>query len=76
MTRQYWMLAGVTMALMFASCTTRDTVMMQHPQTNAIVQCAEGYRRLLAGNGYQSQEDCIADYQRRGYDRAPVGEKK
>jgi hypothetical protein len=72
MTRRCWMVAGVTVAVGLAGCATRETVLMQHPQTNEVVQCAEGYRRLLGGQGYQPQEDCIADYQRQGYERPPA----
>jgi len=70
MTRQCWMVAGGTMAVLLAGCATTETVMMQHPRTHEIAQCVEGYRGLIGGGGYRSQEDCIADYQRQGYERA------
>ena len=63
--------ALVLVIFIMAGCAARETVMMQHPQTNEIVQCAEGYRRFIGGDGYRGQEDCIADYERRGYQRSP-----
>lgn len=66
------MVAGVTMAALLAGCATMETVMMQHPQTHEIAQCAVGYRSFIGGQGYRRQEDCIADYQRQGYERAPA----
>jgi len=55
-----------------AGCATTETVMMQHPRTNEIAQCAEGHRRFIGGGGYRRQEDCIADYERQGFERPPV----
>jgi len=72
MTWQCWIAAGVATAAVLTGCTTADTVMMQHPQTHEIARCAEGYRRFIDGQGYRTQEDCIADYQRKGYER-PAG---
>jgi hypothetical protein len=43
--------------------------MMQHPQTGEIAQCADGYRNLIDGRGYRRQEDCIADFERKGFER-------
>jgi hypothetical protein len=73
--------ASVVMAvplltLITSGCAPVDTVMMQHPRTHEIVQCAEGYRRFLGGDGYRGQEDCVADYQRQGYERAPAPAEK
>jgi hypothetical protein len=65
------MAAGLLIVIM-SGCATTQTVMMQHPQTHEIAQCAEGYRRFIGGDGYRRQEDCIEDYQRQGYERAPV----
>ena len=67
MTQQSWLIAGATMAVVLAGCTATQTVMLQHPQTHETVQCAEGYRRFIDGQGYQRQEDCVAGYQRQGY---------
>jgi hypothetical protein len=64
-----WLVAGMTAAVVFAGCTTPDTVLMQHPQTHEIARCAARYSRFIDGQGYQAQEDCIADYQRKGYER-------
>jgi len=72
MTPPGWMVAGVTMAVLFVGCATTETVMMQHPRTHEIAQCAERYRSFIGGQGYRRQEDCIADYQRQGYERTPV----
>ena len=68
MTPPGWMAASVTMAVLFAGCATTGTVMMQHPQTHEIARC----RSFIGGQGYRRQEDCIADYQRQGYERTPV----
>jgi hypothetical protein len=72
MTRQGRMVAGAALAAMCAGCAGTETVMMQHPQTHEIVRCAEGYRGFIDGQGYRTQEECIADYQRKGYERAPA----
>lgn len=69
-------MAVALLTLIPSGCAPRDTVMMQHPRTHEIVQCAEGYRRFLGGDGYRGQEDCIADYQRQGYERAPAPAEK
>jgi hypothetical protein len=73
---QCWMVAGATMAVVLTGCTTTQTVMMQHPQTHEFAQCPEGYRGFIDGHGYRRQEDCIADYQRRGYEREPPSTKE
>jgi hypothetical protein len=72
MTQQCWMAASVTMAVVLAGCTMRETVMMQNPQTREIAQCADRYRSLIDGRGYRRQEDCIADLERQGFERPPV----
>ena len=72
MTLHRCLVAGATVAVMLGGCTTTDTVLMQHPQTHEIARCADGYSRLIAGQGYRTQEECIADYQRKGYER-PAG---
>jgi|GEM_PF-3810366 len=74
MTRHGRVVAGAALAAMCAGCTATDTVMMQHPQTHEIVRCAEGYRAFIDGQGYRTQEECIADYQRKGYERPPAGQ--
>jgi len=65
------LVAGVAMAALSAGCATVETVMMQHPQTHEIAQCPAGYRGFIGGGGYRRQEDCIADYQRQGYELPP-----
>jgi hypothetical protein len=64
------MAAGLIAVL--SGCATAETVMMQHPRTHEIVRCAAGYRSFLGGDGYRQQQDCIADYQRQGYEKAPL----
>ena len=63
------MVVGMTWALTTAGCATRDTVMMYNSQTREIARCAEGYRSFVSGTGYRSQEDCIEEYRRQGYER-------
>jgi hypothetical protein len=65
-------MAAAFLTLITSGCATTETVMMQHPQTHEIAQCAEGYRRFIGGDGYRGQENCIADYERQGYQRTPV----
>ena len=72
MTQHCWLVAGMAAAVVLAGCSTTETVMMQHPQTHEIARCADAYRRFIDGEGYQTQEECIADYQRKGYER-PAG---
>jgi len=60
----------MTLASVLAGCTTTETVMMQHPRTHEIVQCSEGYRSLIDGRGYRRQDECIADLERRGFERS------
>ena len=69
MTQHCWLVAGMAVAVVLAGCTTTETVMMQHPQTHEIAPCADAYRRFIDGQGYRTQEECIADYQRKGYER-------
>lgn len=71
MTPQCRLVAGALLGVLLAGCAATGTVMMQHPRTHEIAQCAEGYRRFIGGDGYRRQEDCIADYERQGYQRAP-----
>jgi hypothetical protein len=72
MTRAARMTPPGWMAVLSVGCATTETVMMQHPLTHEIAQCAERYRSFIGGQGYRRQEDCIADYQRKGYERTPV----
>jgi len=62
------MAAGLLIAI-GSGCAPTATVMMQHPRTHEIAQCAAGYRRFIDGDGYRRQEDCIADLERRGFER-------
>jgi hypothetical protein len=70
-------MAAAVLTVITSGCATTETVMMQHPRTHEIAQCAEGYRRFIGGDGYRNQKGCIADYERQGYERAlaPAGKK-
>ena len=69
-------MAAAFLTVITSGCATTETVMMQHPRTHEIAQCAEGYRRFIGGDGYRGQKGCIADYERQGYERAaPAGKK-
>lgn len=64
------MVASMLIAVAVAGCATTDTVVLQNPQTHEIVRCAEGHRSFIEGNGYKTQEECIADYEKQGFERA------
>jgi hypothetical protein len=57
---QRWLASGMAAAVVLAGCATPETVLMQHPQTHEIARCAAQYSRFIDGQGYQTQEDCIA----------------
>jgi hypothetical protein len=63
--------------LLLAGCTTPEPVTMRNPQTNEIAKCSASYRQFLDTLSYRTQEDCIADYQQKGYERIflPGGQK-
>jgi hypothetical protein len=58
-------------ALAVTSCAT-DGVVLRHPTTGATVRCRQS-PTLLEGSAmaYQRERDCVADYQRQGYERVP-----
>jgi hypothetical protein len=62
--------------LLLAGCAIQGPVTMRSPRTNEIASCAASYRQLLDGS-FRSQEDCVADYQSKGYERIflPGGQK-
>lgn len=62
--------------LLLSGCATPGPVTMRNPQTKEIANCAASYRQFLDG-GFRSQEDCVADYQSKGYERIflPGGQK-
>jgi hypothetical protein len=62
-------LAGLALAVAATGCATREPVMMYNPQTREIARCAEARRSFLEGTGYRSQEECVADYEKQGYQR-------
>jgi hypothetical protein len=69
-----WTGLGVVLLGVLTGCTARETVMMRNPRTHQIARCAEGYRRFINGGGYQRQEDCVAEYERKGYERISGGD--
>ena len=52
-----------------AGCATPEPVTMRNPNTNEIVDCPAGYRSFLGGFGYRKQEDCVRDYQQKGFEQ-------
>ena len=69
--RVAWKLIGLTVtAVVWTGCATPDTVMLLNPATNELARCAAGYSAFLNGQGYRTQEECIADYRRKGYEPA------
>jgi hypothetical protein len=68
--------AGVFLAVALAGCSSAETVMMQNPQTHEVARCPEGYRGFIDGTGYRRQEDCISDYERKGFQRSTVPPSK
>ena len=59
----------------FAACASTQPVTLRHPSTGLVVQCGPykaGFFDVGVGAPiYQRERDCIADYQRQGYERAP-----
>ena len=59
----------------FIGCATTQPVTLRHPNTGAVVQCGpykvNFFVGPVGGPVYQQERDCIADYQRQGYERAP-----
>jgi hypothetical protein len=61
-----------TVLFSFVACAGRQPVTLRHPNTGAVVQCGGGMNFILGPEiSYQQERDCIADYQRAGYERAP-----
>jgi hypothetical protein len=64
-------------AALAAGCATKDPVMMYNSQTREIARCAEARRSFMDGEGYRAQDDCIAEYEKQGFQRmspsAPAG---
>ncbi|HEY7253079.1 MAG TPA: hypothetical protein VIG37_21450 [Methylomirabilota bacterium] len=75
MTRR--LLAVMVLAAATTGCATTEPVMMYNPQSREIARCAEARRSFMDGDGYRAQDDCIADYEKRGFQRmspaAPAG---
>jgi outer membrane PBP1 activator LpoA protein len=69
------LLAVVVLAVAMTGCTTKEPVMMYNPESREIARCAEARRSFMAGDGYRAQDDCIADYEKQGFQRmsAPAG---
>jgi len=62
-------LAGMILAVVVTGCATKEPVMMYNPQTREIARCAEARRSFVDGQGYRAQDDCIADYEKQGFQR-------
>jgi hypothetical protein len=57
------------LAVVVTGCATKEPVMMYNPQTREIARCAEARRSFMDGEGYRAQDDCIADYEKQGFQR-------
>jgi len=56
------------------ACASTDAVILRHQRTGAVVHCGPYETNFWGHVGasiYQQERDCIADYQRQGYERAP-----
>ena len=62
-------LAVMALAVATVGCAIKEPVMMYNPQTREIARCAEARRSFVDGEGYRAQDDCIADYEKQGYQR-------
>ncbi len=69
------LLAVMVLAVAMTGCTTKEPVMMYHPESREIARCVEARRSFMAGDGYRAQDDCIADYEKQGFQRmsTPAG---
>jgi hypothetical protein len=69
------LLAVMGLAVAMTGCTTKEPVMMYHPESHEIARCVEARRSFMAGDGYRKQDDCIADYEKQGFQRmsTPAG---
>ena len=67
--------AVMVLAVAMTGCTTKVPVMMYNPESREIARCADARRSFMAGDGYRAQDDCIADYEKQGFQRmsAPAG---
>jgi len=64
------LLLAVLMVIGLIGCAT-PPVRLRHPQTGHTVQCGP-YRRLVLGLPAMILEnDCVNDFQKRGYERLP-----
>jgi hypothetical protein len=46
-------------------------IKMRNPRTGEIATCGPPRGRLYEGMSYQLMRDCIADFQRQGWERVP-----
>jgi hypothetical protein len=69
------LLAVMGLAVAMTGCTTKEPVMMYNPESREIARCVEARRSFMAGDGYRAQDDCIADYEKQGFQRmsTPTG---
>mgnify|MGYP003575242469 FL=1 len=67
--------AVMVLAVAMTGCTTKEPVMMYNPESREIARCVEARRSFMAGDGYRAQDDCIADYEKQGFQRmsTPAG---
>ena len=63
------LLAVMVLAVAMTGCTTKEPVMMYNPESREIARCVEARRSFMAGDGYRAQDDCIADYEKQGFQR-------
>jgi len=60
----------VALGLMLAACTA--PVLLRHTQTGQTVQCGRYYYSGMHSRAAAEREiQCVQDYQRQGYERAP-----
>jgi hypothetical protein len=69
------LLAVMVLAVAMTGCATKEPVMMYNPESHEIARCVGARRSFMAGDGYRAQDDCIADYEKQGFQRmsTPAG---
>lgn len=63
--------------VLVTGCTSAVT--LRHPATGAIAKCGPYTMALGIGSVYTAMErerQCVSDYQRQGYERAPEGAER
>jgi hypothetical protein len=68
-------LIAAALAALVAACNTSETIYLRHPTTAQTVQCGPYSKVGNAAAVYavmaQQLRDCVADYQRQGFERTP-----